>query len=51
MTTSNKRLVEFSILKERTKNALRKAVALFGKHIYVVSFWHQRACKFLAGLE
>ena len=52
LTTSNKRLVKLSILKERTKSAqARKAVALFGKHIYLVSFWHQRACKILAGLE
>ena len=52
MTTSNKLLVELSILKERMKSAqARKAVALFGKHIYLVSFWHQRACKILAGLE
>ena len=50
--SSIKRLVELSILKERTKSAqARKAVALFGKHIYLVSFWHQRACKILAGLE
>ena len=52
MTTSNKRLVELSILKKRTKSAqARKAVALFGKNIYLVSFWHQRPCKILAGLE
>ena len=49
MTTSNKGLVELSILKKRTKSAqARKAVA---QDIYLVSFWHQRACKILAGLE
>ena len=38
MTTSNKRLVELSILKKRTKSAqARKAVAFLGKHIYLVS--------------
>ena len=52
MPTSSKRLVELSILKKRTKSTqARKAVVLFGKHIYLVSFWHQRACRILAGLE
>ena len=45
MTTSDERLVELSIFKKRTNSAqARKAVALF-------RFWHQRACKILAGLE